>query len=531
MKRILIFVIGVLIIQSCARKGNPTGGPKDEDAPIIIETFPKINTTEFNSKEIKIYFDEYVKLKDLQKQLIVSPPLKYPAQISPQGIPTKRILIKIKDTLKPNTTYVFNFGNSIEDNNEGNVLSDFKYVFSTGKIIDTLELKGKIKDAFYQKTPDFISVLLYKAKNFNDSIVFNQKPDYVTNTLDTTNFKLTNLKAGTYKIIALKESNVDYQYQPKDEKIGFIDSIITIPNDKELILNIFKKEPKFQIKNISEISKGHLLFAYEGDATNSNIKVIKIDTLPKEKITDFKSFQYKEKNADSIHYFYVYKKMDSIKFRITKDTINQEILTKIFSKKTDSLVLSKNIKNTLHPMDTLAIVSTIPIKEIVKDSLQLMEFDTIPIAFNIQKKNSNQLQIIFNRKPKTKYKLSVLPKAITSIFEQTNDSLKFNFNTKKESYYSSINITFTTDKKPLIVQLLNNKNDIIQTKYLTDKKEISFEKLLPNKYKIRVIFDKNNNKKWDTGNFIKHQQPEPVFYFNKTIDLKENWILNENMKI
>lgn len=531
MKQFLFLTFSILILQSCARRGNPTGGPKDENAPIIIQTFPKINTTEFNQKEIKIYFDEFVKLKDLQKQLIVSPPLKYPAQITPQGIPTKRISIKIKDTLKPNTTYVFNFGNSIEDNNEGNILADFKYVLSTGKVIDSLTLKGKVQDAFNQKSDDFISILLYKANTFNDSLVFKEKPNYVSNTLDTTTFNFTNLKAGKYKIIALKESNRDYNYQPKDEKIAFIDSVIELPTEQAVVLNLFKKEPKFQVKNSKEIAKGHLLIGYVGNPENSKITVVKIDSIPVSNSTDFKAYTYKEKNKDSIHYFFKYKKTDSIKFHIQKDTISQEIMVRTKSKKIDSLTLKNNITGVLHPMDTLTLIANIPLKKWDKNLFQLMEADTIPTIFKLQKKQANKLQILFDQKPKTKYKLTVLPKGIQSIFEQENDTLKYGIQTKKKTYYSTINLTINTAKFPLIVQLLDKNDTIVRSKYVTENGMISFEKLIPAEYKIRVIYDKNKNKRWDTGDFIKHQQPEPVYYFDKKIQLKENWILNESMDI
>ncbi len=531
MKRLFFYFLIALTLQNCARRGNPTGGPKDEDAPIIIQTFPKFNTTEFNKKEIKIYFDEYVKLKDLQKQLVVSPPLKYPAVISPQGLPTKRITIKIKDTLKPNTTYVFNFGNSIEDNNEGNILKDFKYVFSTGKQIDTLNLSGNTKDAFNQKQEDFVSVLLYKANRFKDSIVFNEKPDYVANTLDSTSFNLTNLKKGKYRIIALKETNKDYQYQPKDEKIAFIDSVIELPTDKKIQLNLFKKEPKFKVKQINEVAKGHLFIGYTGNAKNSKIEVVKIDTLPFNKITDFKTYTFKDKQTDTIHYFYDYKKTDSIKFRITKDTITQDFLVKTLKKKMDSLILKSNTKGTLHPFDSLTITSNVPFKKIDKEQFQFMQSDSIPVTFKLHQKQVNELQVLFNKFPKNHYKLTVLPNGITSIFNQANDTLNIGFQTKKDAYYGSITLDIKTNKSPLIIQLLDSKNKIVRSDYLVNKTKTIFEKLVPQKYIVRVIYDQNKNKKWDTGDFLKLQQPEPVYYLDKTIDLKENWFLNESMQI
>ena len=156
----LLLLLVVLVVSSCAKRGTITGGSKDTLAPILKVSLPKNGTVNFQGKEIKLVFDEYVKLKGINKQLIVSPPMKTPPEIFPQNA-SKTITIKIKDTLQPNTTYSFNFGQSIEDNNEGNPYSQFKYVFSTGSYIDSLKLNVKIKDALEKKSDNFVTVMQY----------------------------------------------------------------------------------------------------------------------------------------------------------------------------------------------------------------------------------------------------------------------------------------------------------------------------------------------------------------------------------
>jgi len=139
--KILLVLALSVFITNCAKRGRPTGGLKDSIAPILISAFPDHKSIHFKSKKIKISFDEYIKLKDINKQLVVSPPLKYPPIITPVGTASKDINIKLLDTLKENTTYTFNFGNSVVDNNEENKLKRFKYIFSTGTYIDSLKLK------------------------------------------------------------------------------------------------------------------------------------------------------------------------------------------------------------------------------------------------------------------------------------------------------------------------------------------------------------------------------------------------------
>jgi hypothetical protein len=199
-----IFILLALTVIGCAKRGSISGGLKDTIAPVLKASFPKNLSVNFKGKEINLTFDEYVKLKNLNKQLIVSPPMKYNPEVSPMT-PSKIINIKIKDTLQENTTYSFNFGQSIEDNNEGNPYNQFKYIFSTGSYIDSLKVSGTIKDALNKKEDSFVSVMLYEVNDkFTDSVVYKSVPRYITNTLDSLKtFKIENVKAGKYVLVGM----------------------------------------------------------------------------------------------------------------------------------------------------------------------------------------------------------------------------------------------------------------------------------------------------------------------------------------
>lgn len=257
-----------LLLFNCANRGTPSGGDKDELPPEIIKSTPENNSINFNSKEIKIYFDEYIKLNDLQKQLIISPPMDPEPEITPLGSASKFITIKIHDTLQANTTYAFNFGSSIVDNNEGNPYPYYRYVFSTGSYIDSLSVGGIVKNSLEREPDDFVSVMLYEVDStFNDSIIYKKKPKYITNTLDSvTSFKLENLKAGKYLLVALKEENTNYIFQQKTDKIAFRKEFITVPSDSIFELNLFKEVPDFKASRPNLISGNKIAFGYEGEA-------------------------------------------------------------------------------------------------------------------------------------------------------------------------------------------------------------------------------------------------------------------------
>jgi hypothetical protein len=240
---------------SCAKRGTITGGLKDTIAPKMVSSLPKNYSTNFNGKDIKIYFNEYVKLKNVNKQLIISPPMKRQPEILPYTA-SKYITIRIKDTLQPNTTYSFNFGKSIEDNNEGNPYQQFKYVFSTGSYIDSLALNAKVKDAFDLKVADYVTLMLYEVnEKYTDSLIYKQAPRYITNTLDSLKVvKFENIKEGKYQLIALKDVNSNNKFDPKTDKIGFQKEYITIPNDTLYELELFKETTPFKAVNVSQAS-------------------------------------------------------------------------------------------------------------------------------------------------------------------------------------------------------------------------------------------------------------------------------------
>ena len=183
MKQFLLWLFLALVLVSCARVGSPIGGDKDTIPPKMVGS--NIDTTRINVprdlKELRIDFDEYITLKDINKNLIISPPIKY-TKIIPSSMGNKYLQIQWKDTLQANTTYNFNFGNSVVDLNESNPLPYFNFAFSTGDKIDDLFISGTISDALgNEKNSEGkdrnLVIGLYQVK---DTMNYRQKPYYIT---------------------------------------------------------------------------------------------------------------------------------------------------------------------------------------------------------------------------------------------------------------------------------------------------------------------------------------------------------------
>ena len=212
----------------CAQIGMPMGGPRDTIPPVLVNATPPNHSIHFTGNRIVLTFDEYVHLQDEQKSLVVSPVPKIVPNITSK---LKTVSIKIRDTLQPNTTYSFQFGNSIQDIDENNPLHNFTYVFSTGAYIDSLMFNGSVVLAQTGRPDSTLIAMLYK--NLDDSAVYKQKPRYVAFLDSTGNFHFKNLAAGTYHLFALKDESGLKMYNNPSQIFAFADSNINIPEDSK----------------------------------------------------------------------------------------------------------------------------------------------------------------------------------------------------------------------------------------------------------------------------------------------------------
>lgn len=527
-----IFFLLALSFVDCAKKGTPSGGSRDTIAPVIVRSSPENHSINFTGNEIEIRFNEYIKLKDIDKQLIISPPLKYRPVITPFNT-SKTLKIKIIDTLRPNTTYAFDFGKSIVDNNEGNEFEYFKYIFSTGSYIDSLRLSGKVRDAKLISAEVPATVMLYEATaNYSDSLVYTEKPIYVTRTKDTTGiFEFTNLKEGKYNLVALIDKSNDYNFQPKSDKIGFVNEVITIPTDSTYLLTLFKEIPAYKIARPTLISKHHIIFGYEGDAENLKIDVL--SSLP----TDYEARIYKDEKKDSLHYWFKPQlDVDSMVFKVTNINRIDTATVRIRDLSKDSLSISAIKTGTLRLKDTFKLRSNIPLVSYDSEKFQVMARDSSIIESTVKLNiKYNWAEIYFPKAETQGYAIKLFPGALTDFFGKTNDTLQYNINTNNAADYGTLSLNLVNvNRIPIIVQLVDGKFNVVDEKSLSSPgaelqsdKNVFFDEINPDKYYIRIIYDENGNGKWDTGNFLDRKSPERIIYYPSIIEVRANWSLNE----
>ena len=183
----------------------------------------------------------------------------------------------------------------------------------------------------------------------------------------------------------------------------------------------------------------------------------------------------------------------------------------------------------LHLKDTMFIQTNNPIVSIDKSKFSLIDKDTVEVAFELKKQSINKLAVLFEKKPKFGYIFKGLPQGITDVYETTNDTLNYKFTTRAVDDYGGIVLDVKKETPyPVIIQLLV-KDEVKETVYLSESKKIEFTLLEPKEYAIRAIIDENNNRVWDTGNFLERKQPEQIIYYGTELKLRANWVVQNEM--
>ena len=525
---VLWSLIALLFVQ-CAKRGNPTGGPEDETPPVLLRAVPELNAIQFREDRIRLYFDEYVKLNKLKEQLIISPPLDPAAYvISPQSTGAKYVQIELMDSLQANTTYNFNFGQSIVDNNEGNPYPYFRYVFSTGDYVDSLQVRGTIGNAFGREAKNFVSVMLYAVDStYTDSLIYNRPPDYLSNTLDSLAvFEIDNVRAGRYLLIAQKDIANNYTFDQNIDDIAFANDFIELPTDSLFHMDLFREQTDFSLGRMFQAGQNRIGLGYYSDPTG-------LEVLPLNLPDSVQTVQSFDKETDTLYVWYNKLKADSLQFDIRHDTLKVQRTHQIRKAEVDSLTISPSIKGVLHLSDTLRMQTSTPILTIDKSQMRLLDRDSIPVPFEVSVEDPHRVLFDFDILPNDNYRLDVLPGAITDFFNASNDTLQMQFRTQKPADYGSLYLQLVgVPSYPIIVQLTDENENLVRSLPIpAPQRRVVFSNLQPKKYYVRLVVDENNNGKWDSGRFLDRRFPEKVYHHEPLIDVRANWELQEQFRV
>ena len=579
--RLLYGMLLLTVIYSCANIGSPNGGPYDETPPKFVSSTPVPNQINYTGKKIEILFDELIQIEKPSENVIITPPQMELPVIRSAG---KKAVIELKDTLKPNTTYTIDFTNSISDNNEKNVFENFSFAFSTGDIIDTLEVSGVLLNAENLEPMPGITIGLHN--NLEDSAFVKLPFVRTSRTNDKGQFTIRNITPGTYHIFALNDVNRDYKFDQPGEDIAFLDSVIVpsfelttrqdttwkdsltidtirtvgytrfFPDNIELRLFKEKFERQYMVKPERPDEKYFTL--------RFNTK---LDTVPVPVPINFTPedstwyFVQQTEGGTAVNYWLAdstvwkqdtlqvqvsYPKSDSLNIlRPQTDTVQLVLRRRPAEKKKkkkkdepDPIVflgMQVDAPSSMDLFDTISVTFNEPVLDINKEMFFLdQKIDTVwnTVDFDFFPDSTNSLNYFIRRPWKygEEYRIEVDSAAIHSLYGKWNDFFTGEFKIKKEDEYGYLYLNINGVDTTAFVELLSSGDAPVRKAKVKDG-GVLFMDLKPDKYYARIVIDTNGNGVWDTGNYIEKRQPEEVYYSPNMYEIMQNWQVEETWNV
>lgn len=529
----LLFFVSAVLLAACAQQITPTGGEKDTSPPKILKSIPTDKALNYKGKGWFFEFDEYVNVSGAQKELIVTPPLKYPVDFNLRG---KGLSIEWRDTLLDQTTYLFQFGDGIVDVNEGNPLDSNIFVFSTGDYLDSFYMEGKVIDALTLKPVEDVWVMLYVQND--DSLPYKELPRYFAKTDESGSYRLNYLAKGDYKVFALKPVNGGYLYDQPDESIAFLERMFAAnsPMDSTAIalpeLRLFAEEDTLQyLADYEQIQNRGLTFKF-----NQPAEELQINEINGQNIADWDSV-WSDRRDSLAFWFPAPWDYDSLHLEVVtaafRDTVylrkpQQRNKGKARGKQDEVEQLALSVPSTskvLH-FKPFVLSSETPLAEVDwSDALLVEAGDTMELATYVGLEDSKVI-IDYPWKQGEKYKIFIPDSALTDRFGLTNDTLNYALMASKDEEFGSFQLNFQLPDSghAYLIQLQKSDGKALQEDLVSAKGSLVYSHLKTGSYKLKLFFDQNNNGKWDTGNYLKHDQPERVAFYDQTIELRSNWI-------
>lgn len=530
MRIISYFLVSLLLVSflGCANVSSPMGGPEDETPPKLISSIPEQGQTNYQGQSIYLTFDEWINTKNIESDVIITPRISnsFKSRIK------KNILeITFFEKLKENTTYSINFGSTIQDITNNNAAENLNLSFSTGPYIDSLSIQGNIKILLDQEPAQQALVALYNDQDSTN--ILNGIASYFTNTDSTGNYYFRNLPPGNYRVYAAKDKNRNSKADAQSEKYGFY------PDTVQLTSNI--EDINFTIQNLNTTELRTLSARHFGEY---------FDITFNKEFTDFQilnqdDLYYRPEGIDKIRFFrndrsygdtlqLIYEVTDSLKVTL-QDTVGL-YFSQSKVEKTDFTISTDPNSTQAVPGDTLIFRFSKPLLSYNLDSIQIQLDSITSIPLNTDKFKYNQYKTELNTgialtehlsRNKPQLKVVTKPGAFISADRDSSSILKQEFKFTEPNETAIISGQVITSAPHIIVQLLNaNTKKIVRESY---QKSYKFEYLPAGRYMVRVINDRNNNRKLDIGNILTNQIPEDIYYYfdsyyqTKVIEVRKNW--------
>lgn len=556
----------MLIWSACANRVPPSGGPKDEIPPTLVASIPKDGNTNVSSTEITLLFDELVVTKNIKKELLITPRIDFEYDVK---VKKNTVILNLEEALDSTTTYTFNFRKAIVDITEGNPALDLVLAFSTGPILDTIQLKGNVHDLFTEQPIENLVVGLYK---INDTInLFNTPPYYIAQTDKSGNYLFRNLKAEEYTINAFADSNNNLMVESEREAYAFIDT--TIKLDSNMVADTLK----LQSLNIDTLLLKRTRNSGQYFIAIANKYLVDFELKPENDSTLWYSLEEERKEIKIYNTLPI---KDSLLVELSMtDSMNIEVKDTFYlnfpksERKYDDYEIkvselevfpeSRNIRFTINTSKPSKLIYEDSLR-IQVDTLSIIEFDStwnidvnnnhtkfklsnyLPTAYldSISDKRDTKIEGSAANKKDIKSELGTTEKASTkartnfsyslqipvaSFQSIESDSSQLKELELKPKYNKDFGILMgdiNTSFSHYFIQLLDKNYKVVNE--IPQAKKYKFRRIEAGDYFIRIMIDSNKNGKWDAGNILLNQLPEPVIFYknedgNSKTTIRSNW--------
>ena len=592
-----MFYLGSLytLTSSCAQQQPLQGGPRDTFPPNLITELSTPNfQTNFEMQDISLVFDEYIELRDVVKQVVVSPPLNYIPKVErTKGFKTARFQFNEKEVLKEGVTYAINYGKSIRDLTESNEVENLQFLFSTGDYIDSLKMTGSVVDVLTgEKVPDVLFMLY---ENFADTVVRTEKPYYFGKTDNEGKFTISYMKAGSFKGFALEDQDLNYLFNIPKERIGFtLDSItITDSTETDVTIQLFQEVTTLEKPKMDASIYGFIKMGFKREPYDA---VLNYDVVGQE--------LYKETEGDTIRYWYNLLDSTDWNFYFYRDTLIDTLKVRALNRNLQPIELARqraaDEKIPINPFKPLPLTFNHPLKNvdtalvnfreitieaaaidssenevidtlieqredqpvkviltdstaIIKDgnlvdvedeSLEEEEEETVVsvttkgerlvAGYQIDSLIKRTLILSYDWEENKTYQLEILPGALIDWYDESNkDTILLNYEVKSKSDFGTINLTATEMDSTLSYWFQLRLGTNVVKEFLVQNTKTykeSFPALLPGKYEMKIIEDLNGNGRWDPGNYDKKLQSEKISTA-AIEELRAGWDVEAEVKI
>ena len=524
------------LFQNCANMVAPTGGPKDELPPVVVEAVPENHSTAFLGRKIELTFDEYVVLENANQNVLISPPVSTKPDIKLHG---KTLSIKFKEALEGNTTYTIDFGAAIKDLHEGNQFKDYVFSFSTGDHIDTLSIAGKVLGAEDKKPVESAYVCLYAAdRDQLDSLPLTAAPNYIAKTDKEGKFRLGGIADKKYLVFALKDVNSNLYFDLPNEEVAFLDSLVQPSDSLDLTLYMFTETDSTQMLLEKKlVEEGLLRFVFRHPAKDAVVMT------PEHLPDSFNLVTMHSAEHDTIWWYFTPNVKDSLWVQVKYDTlINDSSRYSLKFKETsgnrrrsrepEKLKVGNNLVSgggLIEGHELTFTFSEPVLRCVLPDSIPL-KCDTTLVYNTIAFEQADDYGLKYSLKTPVekgvKYSFELPDSVFFGIRHRTNGPIKVDFHVLTDDEYGNIYITVSPPEgmRQVVVQLTDESGKkVLKQEVVTRKEEVVFEHLAPAKYKLRALLDADGNGKWSTGNYHRRTQPETVIEYKDPLELRAGW--------